>query len=371
MWNKTAKQDIMSIVIVGLIVFVLFQMGVFKGFGTQSTSGTDGGTAPTNEIKIVGAPCTQATTMTSSVLRRYTDATLSSENVTIYQNGVRKAAVPSGSTATVQSGANGDALDLYVAEDRSTTYYTQHAKGKLETCTGSATTGDPAFKFVQDSSPGGTPITYAGTCNLPDGTKYDCVHKVVTIADGMSITGTNDGQSNAQTMTSANDITCSGCENLSIGSGSTGSVALQFKVDYNEGLGVIGGNVLACQFPSAIYDAGAPLSFTVNGANLVETNDKPSSQQYVLYQSNNTVKAWKFPAIDGRLTPVVPGTAVIRAASSRDPSALEDRINCTVFDTDYYVRERDGALVLDTENRDTNADLGGTNTVYDFVIGVE
>lgn len=352
--NSKGKQqfDAATVIILVIIAVVAWNAGLLGNLKPQAQ--VQNGQQPADTVvKVVGAPCTQATTLTSTPLRRYTDAALTSENITIYQNGVRKGAIASGSTTTVQSGANGDVLDLYPAEE-STTYYTQHAKGKIETCTGSATTGDPAFKFVQDSSPGGTPITYSD------------VHKVMFIADGMTITGVNDGQADSQTMTGVNIGTG---ENLSIGTGATGSISLQFKVDYNEGLGVIGGNILACQFPNT-YDSVAPISFTVDGKNLVETDVKPSTQQYVLAQANNTVKAWKFPAIDGRLTPVVSGTMLVRAASNRDPSH-GDNINCTIFDTDYYVKQVDGALVLNTENRDTNANLGGADSIYDFVIGVE
>lgn len=367
--NSKAKIqfDAASLIIIILVGLVAWNSGLLGGgLKPQAQVGTDGQQPADSIVKVVGAPCTQATTLTSTPLRRYTDAVLTSENITVWQNGVRKGAIASGSTTTVQSGTNGDMLDLYPAEE-STTYYTQHAAGRIETCTGSATTGDPAFKFVQDESTGGTPVTYAGSCTLPDGKVYDCIHKVVFIADGMTIDIVNDGQANSQTAT--NEVTG---ENLSIGSGGTGSVSLQFKVDYNEGLGAIGGNILACQFPSAVYSSSPPpLSFDVNGVALVETDKKPSSQRFSLIQSNNTVMAWKFPAIDGRLTPVVKGTGIVRAASSRDPQSILDRINCTIFDTDYYAREKDGKLVLDTENRDNQADVGGVNTVYDFVIGVE
>ena len=142
-------------------------------------------------------------------------------------------------------------------------------------------------------------------------------------------------------------------------------------MDYNEALGPIGGNIVSCQFPSAIYDATTPISISIDGQTLSEADKNPSSQQFVLYQANNTVRSFKFPGIDGRTNPVVKGNVIVRADSNHDPASFIDRVNCTVFDTDYYKRQSDSKWVVDTENRDTSADLGGANTVSDFVIGVE
>lgn len=353
--NKSGREySFVAIAIVALIAYM-----VWSGGSTQTTGGTpQTPTAPSNTVQIVGAPCTQGTTLTSSMIRRHTDATLGSENVTVVQNGVEKTTINSGGTTTVQSGPNADMLDLYPAF-QSTTYYAQHVQGKLSTCTSSATTGDAnAFKFMQDESPGGTRVVYS-----------DHPNKVVFIADGVTIDIVNDGQADAQGG-GLNEGT-GGFENLTIGQGSSGSVALKFKVDYNEGWGVIGGNILACQFPSSVYDATKPLSPTVNGVALEETSVKPSNQQFPLIQSNNTVKAFKFPGIDGRLTPVVDASVILRADQNHNPDRTLDRVNCTAFDTGYYKQQSTGKYLLDTENRDTNADLGGANTIFDFVIGVE
>lgn len=349
-----AAFDAATVVIVVIIAVVAWNAGLLGGLKPQAQVQDGSGQPADTVIKVVGAPCTQATTLTSTPLRRYTDAALTSENITVYQNGVRKGAVASGSTTTVQSGANGDTLDLYFAEE-STTYYTQHAKGKIETCTGSATTGDPAFKFVQDTSPGGTPITYSD------------VHKVMQIHNSqITMDLTNDGESETQ-----GDVDDLAGGNLSIGTGGTASVSFAFKVDYNEGWGVIGGNILGCQFPSGVYDSSAPLSIEVAGKNLeAATKDVPSSV-WPLYQANNSVKFYAMQGIDGRLTPTLKGSAIVRASTNNDPSGALDRINCTVFDTDYYVKDVDGSLVLDVVNRDDNTDLGGDNGLFDFVIGVE
>lgn len=359
--SKMAKMDMTSLVIVGLIVYALFFSGGSNIF--QSTGGNAGAVAggsavtPVNTVTVVGAPCALGTTLTNNLKRRYTEASLTAENSTVFTNGARASVVGGNSgTVTVQSGVNSQALDIYHAEDLSTTYYTQHVKGKITECAAAAVTGEEKyFKFVQDSSPGGAAVSYS-----------DSPHKLIAIADGVTIDIVNDGQANAQT--NANEV--SG-ENLSLGTGGTGSVSLTFKVDYNEGWGVIGGNIMACQFPSAVYDAATPLIPTVAGQSLSEASVTVPSQIFPLINSNNSVKAWKFPGIDGRLTPSVAGSMILRASSNNDPQSLADRVNCTVFDTDYYQKQADGALVLDIINRDTNANLGGANTIFDFVIGVE
>jgi len=359
MWNKQGKAnfDIATVIILIVIGIVAWNSGLL-GLGKPQTQVQPNGQESVDSvIKVVGGTCAQGTTLTNTLRRRYTEASASGENTTVFANGARLAIVGGGGgTTTVQSGTGGQELDLYVAEDLSTTYYTQHAKGKITECTAAASTGeDKYFKLVKDSSPGGEGITYS-----------DAPAKLILIADtAVTIDITNDGQSNAQSGT--NELTG---ENLSIGTGGTGSVTLGFKVPYNTGWGAIGGNILACQYPSAVYDSANPIIFTVGGKVLESADVSVPSQRFVLIQNNNTVKTWKFPGIDGRLTPTIPGSAIIRASSNNDPQSILDRFNCTTFDTDYYQKQT-GEFVVDIVNRDTNADLGGANTLFDFVIATE
>lgn len=360
--GKTGGVGLVLIILAGYLLYTngFINIGGNAQSGVPAGSGSTGSTgSSTSGTLNVVSDCTQSTTLSGSVLRLYTDATLSSENITVYQNGIERATISNGGTTTVQSGAkNADLLDIYPAL-QSTTYYANHFQGKLGTCTGAATTGDSQFKVVVDPSPGGARVTSADS--VPN--------KVLAMGTtSTSITITNDGQSNAQ---DGSGNQAGNFENLSIGAGATGSVAIQFKVPTNEAWGPIGGNIMACQYPSAIYDATNPIAVTVNGQALTAAEKNPSSQQFILSQSNNTVKSFKFPGIDGRLTPVVSGNIVVKADTNHDPASLIDRINCTVFDTNYYKRQVDGKWVLDTENRDTNADLGAANSIMDFVIGVE
>lgn len=363
--SKAGEMDALGIVLVIAALILVVQSGALSSFlpaqSSGGSAGASGGSAATsgNTVTVVGAPCTQGTTLSNNLRRRYTEASLTSENSTVFGNGARLAILSGNAgTTTVQSGVNGQDIDIYYAEDVSATYYTQHAKGKITECTSAASTGeDKYFKLVKDSSPA-DPADRIAYSEAP--------HKLVAIADGVTIDITNDGQANAQSGT--NEVTG---ENLSVGTGGTGSVTLKFKVDYNEGWGVIGGNIMACQFPSSVYDSANPILFTVGGKKLEDASVSVPSSRFVLYQSNNTVKTWKFPSIDGRLTPAVDGSAVIRASSNNDPLSILDRFNCTVFDTDYYQTQSDGKFVLDIVNRDTNADLGGANTIFDFVVGVE
>lgn len=361
--KKAEKMSGMAIAILVVVGYLVYSNGLIPGFGPAASTapgagtGSSGSTGSTNTLNI-NSDCTQGTTLTGNILRLYTDATLTSENSTVYVGGSELKTIGNGGTTTVQSGKNGQTLELYPAL-YSTTYYANHFTGKLATCTAGASTADPQFTVVKDESPGGAGVTQAQVSN-----------KVYLISTGVTTTITNDGQSNSQDG-NLNIGSGGGFENLSIGTGSTGSVQFQFKVPSKEAWGPIGGNIMSCQFPSAVYDATTPISITVAGQTLAAADKNPSSQQFVLYQANNTVKSFKFPGIDGFANTIISGAAVIKADQNHDPSMAGDRINCTVFDTNYYKRQVDGKWVVDTENRDTNADLGGANTNFDFVIGVE
>ena len=361
--SKRAEMSKFAWAILAIVGYMAYSQGLIPGFtpaastGGTPTTGSSGSTGTTNTLNIA-SDCTQGTTLTGNILRLYTDALLTSENTTVYVDGAELKTIGNGGTTTVQSGKNGQTLELYPAL-YSTTYYANHFKGQLATCTAGASTADSQFTVVKDDSPGGAGVSVAQVSN-----------KVYFIADNVGVTITNDGQSNAQDGT-GNIGSAGGFENLSISQGSSGSVQMQFKVDFNEAYGPIGGNIIACQFPSAIYDATNPISITVAGQTLSASDKNPSSQQFVLYQANNTVKSFKFPGIDGRATPIVPGSVVLKADQNHKPASFIDRVNCTVFDTDYYKRQVDGKWVVDIENKDTNADLGGANSIFDFVIGVE
>lgn len=357
MKNKKAEKN--GLIWIGLVLVVLYLAGFFGGSTSQSAGGSAGGSSASNEnvgsvVKVVGAPCTQATTLTTSVVRRYTEVAQTTENATILQNGVLKGTIAHAGTTTVQSGANGDMLDIYPGF-QSTTFYTQHVNGKIETCTGSATTGDPAFKVVKDTSVGGNGVSYTEP------------NKIIQIDTAPTITVQNDDPiaSNEGGQGSSTG------SNLSIGQGASNSVTVTIRPTYNTGIGAIGGNILACQFPSAVYDATNPLVVSKgDGTQLEASSVVPSSTNFALIGANNTVKAWKMDGIDGRaVTKYVLGITA-KADSNHNPSGALDRVNCTVFDTNYYQRQSDGKYVMDIENRDTNVDLGGANTNFDFTIGV-
>lgn len=361
--SKSGKEQMGALIVIALILLGIW---LYSG-GVPTQSGTDsGGTQQQsgNTVEIVGAPCTQGTTLTSSVVRRYTDAAQSSENVTILQNGVLKGTITHGSTTTVQSGVNGDTLDLYVGLE-STTFYPRHFQGKISTCTASATTGDSMyFTEVNDATVGGTKVTYSDATGL----FAVAPNKLVQIDTAPAISVVNDGQANQNNgATPATSI--GGQANLTIGQGGSGSVTVKLSPSANTAWGALG-NILECQFPQAVYDSANPIIVTVDGSVAPETNVKSSSQIYPLIAANSTIKAFKFPALDARKTGDKTFSMKFTADANHDPSGVGDRINCTIADVSYYQRQNDGAYVLDIENRDANTDLGGANTVYDFEIGV-
>lgn len=350
--NKKGENNLVLIVLVILGVW-MFSTGNFGGTSQQAT-GTAGGAAPPsasagNTVTVVGAPCTQSTTLTASVVRRYTDVAQTAQNVTIYQNGVLKGTIVHGGTTTVQSGTDGDKLDLYPALDRSTTFYSRHLRGKITTCTGSATTGDAQyFKEVPQSEDLGNGVVIGAGLSFSD---YP--HKVVqmdTTASSTLFAIVNDGQATVNTGRDGN--------NLTIGAGGSGSVTITVRGGSKSAIGA-NGNVLACQYPQAVYKADTPMAWTLNDVPLAKTETKPSSQNFVLIGSNNTVSAFAFPTINGETNPVSRLVGVFYADSNHNPqpSAL-DRINCTIFDAERYTRQSDGKVVLDIENRDTNDNLG-------------
>ena len=375
--NKKGENNLISIVLVVLVVWFLAS-GNF-GATSQSTgnAGTAGGSAAPsagagNTVTVVGAPCTQSTTLTASVVRRYTDVAQTAQNVTIYQNGVLKGTIAHGGTTTVQSGTDGDNLDLYPALDRSTTFYSRHLKGKITTCTGSATTGDSNyFKEVPQSEDLGSGVVIGAGLSFSD-----APHKVVqmdTTASSTLFAIVNDGQANQNTGGTGQGTGA----NLTIGSGGSGSVTITVRAGSKTAIAANGG-VLACQFPQAVYKADTPMAWTLGGTRLEATNTKPSSQNFVLIGSNNTVSAFALPAINGEVTPVSTLQGVFYASANNNPAGALDRINCTIFDAERYTRQSDGKVVLDIENRDNNDNLGlgGTGAVVNtnpqpaFEIGV-
>lgn len=354
--HKSGEKMNFGFVIIAAIV-IYFAVTMNSAPAAQSGTGAPApAQTPANTVILVGAPCTQSTTLTSSVVRRYTEAAQTTENVTILQNGILRGTTAHGSTATVQSGVNGDTLDLYPGL-QSTTFYSTHLKGKLATCTGATTTGDPQFNVVNDPSVGGAGITYTDTPNHL--TQIDTA-PTFTIINDDTFTSNTGGQGQG---TGANET---------IGSGGTGSVTVTVRPSGNQvGIGAIGGNILACQYPSTVYDASQGVrAVDALGKDFPASSVVPSSTNYVLIGSNNTVKAWKIPAIDGNQQAIFKMQLILKADNNHNPAGALDRINCTLADTNYYQKQNGGAYVLDIENRDTNVDLGGANTNYDFEVGV-
>lgn len=365
--NKSGKMDALGVILIVLAAVLVFQSGALNnlfpasaGSGGTGTGGGTGAGTSTSTVTVVGAPCTQSTTLTVSTVRRYTEVAQTAQNATILQNSVLKGTIAHGSSTTVQSGSNADELEIFPGL-QSTTFYPRRMKGKLTTCTGSATTGDQSFVEVDDTTPGGAKIKYGDDTGL----FVKSPNKLVQIETAPTITIVNDGQADSQT-----DLNQVSGENLSIGSGASGSVTVKYSPSANVGWG-IHGNVLACQYPSGTYDPTNPIRVTVNGAVLDEADVKPSSTVWALIQSNNTVKSFKFPGIDARKTGDLLFSVKMTADPNDDPASILDRINCTIADVSYYQKQNTGAYVLDIENRDTNVDLGGANTISDFVIGVE
>ena len=362
--SKSGKESgLVGLILIGVVIYMVIGM---NSAGTiQSGAGTPPATTPpANTVTLVGAPCTQSTTLTSSIVRRYTEAAQTTQNITILQNGVLKGTIAHASTTTVQSGPNADLLDLYAGLE-STTFYPRHLKGKLTTCTGSATTGDASFadqSSVDANSELGAPIAYSDATGIFSVSP----NKLVQIDTTPTITIVNDGQANQNTGGQGQSTGF----NLTIGAGGSGSVTVKFSPSSNVGFGVMG-NALVCQFPQAVYDSANPLTVTVPGTGvLAESSLKPSSQTYPLIAANNTIKSYKFPGMDSRKTGDISFSIKATADANHNPAGANDRVNCTVADGSYYQKQNTGQYVIDIENRDTNVDLSGKHSVYDFEIGV-
>lgn len=373
--NKKGKDSIVALVLIGIIVFMAFNAN--KSTSTQSSS-SSGGTATTTAdantqtVKVISG-CQQSTSLQMAVLRRYTDVAQGTENVTLFQNGALRATIAHGGTTSVQSGINADTIDLYPVT-QSTTFYARHLQGKLATCTASATSGDPQFDEVsRDMDLGDNVVLGDPLTTDAFGDPLDKFPQKVLQADTSGNSNwfsiVNDGQANQNTGGQGQGTGA----NLTIGQGGSGSVTITFRPGFNTAIGPKG-NVLACQFPQAVYDSVAPLQVSYKGMALKDSTTKPSTQNYPLIVSNNTVRAYAFPGVDGRATPTALINIVVKADSNHNPAGSLDRINCTMFDSNYYQRQRDGKWVLDIENRDTSSDLGlGTqfaNPNPSFEIGI-
>lgn len=374
--SRKAETKMLNTIIVIAILFIAYN--VFMKGSVPAQTGTSPGNAggqnnvpATNTVQIVGAPCTQATTLTASVLRRYTDVAQTGQNVTIYQNGVLKGTIAHGGTTTVQSGSNGDNLELYVAFDKSTTFYSRHLRGKIETCTASATSGDPVFKDVPVSEDLGSGVSIGSPLSFAD--HPNKVVQMDTTASSTMFSIVNDGQVTTNTGGQGQGTG----SNLTIGSGGVASVSITMRLGSKVALAANGG-VLACQYPQAVYKADTPMAWTLGGVTLPITGTKPSSQNFVLIGSNNTVSAYAFPALDATVKAAHELKGIFYADSNHNPAGALDRINCTIFDAERYTRQSDGKVVLDIENRDTNDNLGlggnganvNTNPEPSFEIGV-
>src|SRR3990167_4549025 len=248
--NKKGENNLLSIVLVIGVIW-LISSGTLGG-KTQATAPAPSGNAAdtsnmaTSTVKVVGAPCTQSTTLTASVIRRYTDVAQTAQNVTIYQNGVLKGTIAHGGTTTVQSGTDGDMLDLFPALDKSTTFYSRHLTGKITTCTGSATTGDSKyFKEVPQSEDLGIGVVIGSALNFAD--YPNKVVQMDTTSSGNLFSIVNDGQASTNTGGQGQSTGA----NLTIGSGGSGSVTITIRAGSKTALAANGG-VMACQFPQAV-----------------------------------------------------------------------------------------------------------------------
>lgn len=326
-----------------LLITYIVVTGNIPFFGSVGAGVDDGDGAIEVEVTQPDKAC-GSTTMTVDFRKKYAASTdMTSQNATVYINGDEKGVISEGSTFTAQGG---DMLTVYYALDAptTTTYYAEKVSGEIP-CTGQTA----AFM---------TSAILSGD------------HEVYEADTGLSVTIMNtDSTQNAGSAGSTSG------SNQSISTGQTKKIDIELSPTYEDGYGVADGSTLACQFNDTVWDQSEFVA-SLGGSVLGEAKYVPSSTRFPVVSTDFTTKYWAFPAIDGKTTTELDILLSVKADDTNQPvgegadsHVMGANINCTLFDTDYYVTD-DGEVKIDIEDRDDNSNIG-SSTDFAFSIWFE
>lgn len=292
-------------------------LGGLLGSATGSGSGT------TTTVTTTGIPCTQSTTLTVNMVERYSESTsMSGQNATVFVNGVNKGVIASAGTMTV---SDGDKVTVYYAADPAATgYAAAKSEGTISGCPASVSTGDD--KTFPDQVLGASAYKLYDITNAPTAS-------LVNLRDYTANPGT------------ALSITAGGKETLRT------TITWASK----EGYGVADGSTLACRFTDSQIDQGETQA-VLDGVTLGSAKYIPSATSFALSATNQSVKYWAVPAIDGKVKTSSVLDIVIAGDSNSQPTAATN-FSCSLKDSDYF-QDNNGNFAIGVEDSDDQAEVG-------------
>jgi len=329
-------------VFIGIVLIVMaangYNIPILSEFFGSSTGGVSGGSGGTQNIVISNPDkACGSTTMTVDFSKKYSASTdMTAHNATVYINGNEKGVYSEGGSFTAQGG---DSLNVYYAlGDTDNTYYAAHSSGAIP-CTGQTA----AFTTSNVLGAG----SLAGAMQNP-------VNEVYT----SSTAPTEPTVYNKKTLVA---LTTTG---LAIGVGGTETARAYLDWTNEEGYGVVDGNTLACRFTDSQIDQ-SKVRAILDGSELGAAKYIPSMTRFALSASNQSVKYWSFPAIDGKKTQSSTLDLTIKGDDTNQPTAASN-FSCEIIDTDLYVTD-DGKVKIGVEDEDDNSNVGRST---EYIINV-
>lgn len=321
--SKAAKMSTGAWVLIVVIGALFLNANGTINLGGLLGSAGGSGSGTTTTVTTSGIPCTQSTTLTVNMVERYAESTsMSGQNATVFVNGVNKGVVANGGTMTV---SDGNKVTVYFAADpAATTYAAAKSEGTISGCPASVSTGDEA--------------TFKDTIlGAPAYKLYD-----ISTAPTASVTNLKDYTSNPSTA-------------LAIGAGGKETARVSVTWASKEGYGIADGSTLACRFTDSQIDQGATEA-VLDGQTLGSAKYIPSATSFALSATNQSVKYWAIPAIDGKVKTSSTLDMIIAGDSNSQPTAATN-FSCSLKDSDWF-QTNDGTFNVGTEDSDDQAEVG-------------
>ena len=339
-----AMKGFETIVLILVAVLVLHTVGVVN---FAAIAGVEDGEAGVTVVKVdVGEKACGSTTMTVGFEVAHKSGTdVTAQNATVFINGARKGVFSEGGTFTAMGGDN---LRVYNALDPAQTdYLASYSTGSIP-CTGQTA----AFLTSLTS--------YLGEPFMVLGEGQSSLQSVGKVYESNSAAA-------AETVIN-DDFTANPGTALSLTAGETKVVTIRLKPVFEEGYGVADGSTIACRLSDSQIDQ-AKVTIQSGGALLGSAKYIPSSGLYSVSATNQTLKYWHLPAIDGAVTSAVELLMAIKSDDTNEATAATN-VSCATFGTDFYEAD-DGSVKIDVEDRDDNSKIGrSTANEFEWFIDV-
>ena len=326
-FNKRGEVNGITLLLGAALIFLLMG-GSLGGIG-QSAGGAPatGSSEPKvdSTVKLVGQKCTQPTTFTLNMVRRYAEATsMTGQNATVFVNGVNRGVVSNAGTLRI---SDGDKVSVYYNLDPAgATYAAAKSEGTLTGCLSSVSSGNS--DIFKDTVLGAAANKVYEIDSAPTVSLINLVDYTVNPTSGLSITA-----------------------------GDSKTVRATITYPAEEGYGVIGGSTLACRFTDSQIDQGET-NAVLDGVTLGSATYVPSSTRFSLSATNQSTKFWAVPAIDGKLKTSSTLDLVITGDGTNEPTAATN-FSCEMKDTDLFLND-DGVVAVGVEDSDDQSEIGRT-----------